>query len=46
VVGERLRPVFVLLDDEGERDPEPELNEEDLIEQIKESFGAEEITGS
>jgi DNA polymerase-3 subunit gamma/tau len=47
VLGERLRPVYVLLDpSEEETEGEPELSEEELIEQIKSSFGAEEIEES
>jgi hypothetical protein len=42
VVGESLRPVFVLLDSTPDGGSE-ELDEEELIERIKSSFGAEEI---
>jgi hypothetical protein len=44
-VGERLRPVYVLLDEETltTADGEVELSDEELIEQIKSTFDAEEI---
>jgi DNA polymerase III subunit gamma/tau len=46
VVGERLRPVYVLL--EGEQEvpvggDEPQLSEEELIERLKSEFDAEEF---
>ena len=45
IVGERLRPVYVLLDEEVLATPEGgiELTDEELIEQIKSTFDAEEI---
>jgi hypothetical protein len=45
IVGERLRPVYVLLDDETLATAEGgvELTEEELVEQIKSTFDAEEI---
>jgi hypothetical protein len=42
IVGERLRPVYVLLDGEDPGDAEPELSEEELIERLKSEFDAEE----
>jgi DNA polymerase-3 subunit gamma/tau len=47
IVGERLRPVYVLLDEEAltAADGGASLSDEELIEQIKSSFDAEEITG-
>jgi DNA polymerase-3 subunit gamma/tau len=47
VVGERLRPVYVLLEgDEDESGEEsPQLSEEELIELIRDEFGAEEVDG-
>ena len=45
IVGERLRPVYVLLDEEALTTPDGgiELTDEELIEQIKSTFDAEEI---
>jgi DNA polymerase III subunit gamma/tau len=45
VVGERLRPVYVLLEgDEGEAEEgETQLSEEELIARLQEEFGAEEV---
>jgi DNA polymerase III subunit gamma/tau len=45
IVGERLRPVYVLLDEETltTADGGVELSDEELIEQIKSTFDAEEI---
>ena len=45
IVGERLRPVYVLLDEEtlSTADRGVELTDEELIEQIKSTFDAEEI---
>jgi hypothetical protein len=45
VVGERLRPVYVLLeeDEAAVAGSDPELSEEELIDRIKVSFEAEEI---
>jgi DNA polymerase III subunit gamma/tau len=45
IVGERLRPVYVLLDEETltTADGGAELSDEELIEQIKSTFDAEEI---
>jgi hypothetical protein len=41
IVGERLRPVYVLLD--GEPAAEGRLDEDELLEKIKSEFDAEEI---
>ena len=46
IVGERLRPVYVLLEGEEEvaaDDAEPQLSEEELIERLKSEFDAEEF---
>jgi DNA polymerase-3 subunit gamma/tau len=45
IVGERLRPVYVLLDEESRSaaDGGVELTDEELIERIKTTFDAEEI---
>jgi DNA polymerase-3 subunit gamma/tau len=46
IAGERLRPVYVLLDGEEESDAggtEPPLSEEELIERLKTEFDAEEF---
>jgi DNA polymerase-3 subunit gamma/tau len=45
IVGERLRPVYVLLDEEAltTSDGGIELSDDELIEQIKSTFDAEEI---
>ena len=45
IVGERLRPVYVLLegDPEGEGGAEAELSEEELIDRLKSEFDAEEF---
>ena len=46
IVGERLRPVYVLLEGEQEArraDAEPQLSEEELIERLKSEFDAEEF---
>ena len=46
VVGERLRPVYVLLDGEQEaasREGEEQLSEDELIERLKSEFDAEEF---
>jgi DNA polymerase-3 subunit gamma/tau len=48
IVGERLRPVYVLLEGDEEEDaaagaPEPELSEDELIERLKSEFDAEEF---
>jgi DNA polymerase-3 subunit gamma/tau len=42
-LGERLRPVYVLLDGEASGDPEQQLDEEELLERIKSEFDAEEV---
>jgi DNA polymerase-3 subunit gamma/tau len=42
VIGEGLRPVYVLLDDSAEGG-EVELDEEELLERIKSEFDAEEV---
>ena len=46
IVGERLRPVYVLLEGEDEAGPdgaEPSLSEEELIELLRSEFDAEEF---
>jgi DNA polymerase III subunit gamma/tau len=45
VVGERLRPVYVLLegDETGSKEEAPKLSEEELIARLQEEFGAEEV---
>ena len=43
IVGERLRPVYVLLDGESVPEPEEQLDEEELLERIKSEFDAEEV---
>jgi DNA polymerase-3 subunit gamma/tau len=43
IVGERLRPVYVLLDGESVAEPEEQLDEEELLERIKSEFDAEEV---
>jgi len=45
IVGERLRPVYVLLDGESATGDEEELDEEALLERIKSEFDAEEVEG-
>jgi hypothetical protein len=45
IVGERLRPVYVLLDGESVPEPEEQLDEEELLERIKSEFDAEEVEG-
>jgi len=42
IVGERLRPVYVLLDGEAGT-TEGQLDEEELLEKIKSEFDAEEV---
>ena len=43
IVGERLRPVYVLLEsDEAETPPEAELSEDELVELMRTEFDAEE----
>jgi DNA polymerase III subunit gamma/tau len=49
IVGQRLRPVYVLLEGEEEvaaGDAEPQLSEEELIERLKSEFDAEEFEGA
>ncbi len=47
IVGERLRPVYVLLEgEEGEAAGEQELSPDELIEQFKSAFDAEEVESS
>jgi DNA polymerase III subunit gamma/tau len=49
IVGESLRPVYVLLDDEDEsagNGAEPAFNEAELIERLKSEFDAEEFEAS
>jgi hypothetical protein len=41
-VGERLRPVYVLLDGDEDRPPEGGLSEDELIELMRTEFDAEE----
>jgi hypothetical protein len=45
ILGERLRPVYVLLegDPNGEPDAEQQLSEDELIEHLKAEFDAEEF---
>jgi len=43
IVGERLRPVYVLLDGDEEAESEERLSEEELIERLKSEFDAEEF---
>jgi DNA polymerase III gamma/tau subunit len=43
VVGERLRPVFVLLESDDEGTPERTLSEEELIELMRDEFDAEYV---
>jgi DNA polymerase III subunit gamma/tau len=45
IVGERLRPVYVLLDSESAEGAGEELDEEQLLERIKSEFDAEEVEG-
>lgn len=47
IVGERLRPVYSLLDGEGEGDgtgPPQQLGEDELIARLREEFEAEEVS--
>jgi hypothetical protein len=47
VTGERLRPVYVLLDGEAVPDAAPEeekVDEEELVERMKSEFDAEEVS--
>jgi DNA polymerase III subunit gamma/tau len=48
VVGERLRPVYVLLDGEGSDAEEPvePLSEDELIALLQNEFGAEEVSSN
>jgi DNA polymerase III subunit gamma/tau len=48
VVGERLRPVYVLLEgvDTASEEEAPKLSEEELIARLREEFGAEEVDTS
>jgi DNA polymerase III subunit gamma/tau len=48
VLGERLRPVYVLLEDDeaGSEEEAEALSEEELIARLREEFGAEEIDTS
>ena len=49
IVGQRLRPVYVLLEGDEEvaaGDAEPQLSEEELIERLKSEFDAEEFEGA
>ena len=49
IVGERLRPIYVLLEGDEEAAPggaEPPLSEEELIELLRSEFDAEEFEGS
>ncbi len=45
-IGERLRPVYVLLDGEAPGGPEEQLDEEELLERIKSEFDAEEVSSA
>ena len=42
IIGEQLRPVYVLLDDDSATVSE-EMDEEELLERIKSEFDAEEV---
>jgi len=42
IVGERLRPVYVLLDGEQDSAEEPKLSEDELVELMRTEFDAEE----
>jgi DNA polymerase III subunit gamma/tau len=44
IIGERLRPVYVLLDGESAGEAEEQLDEDELLERIKTEFDAEEIS--
>jgi DNA polymerase III subunit gamma/tau len=47
VTGERLRPLYVLLDDEATPDVAPgqeKIDEEELVERLKSEFDAEEVS--
>jgi hypothetical protein len=47
IVGERLRPVYVVLEgDEQQLAGDQMLSEEELIERLKAEFDAEEFEGS
>ena len=46
VIGDQLRPVYVLLDTETEEPESEEMNEEELLERIKSEFDAEEVVAS
>jgi DNA polymerase III subunit gamma/tau len=45
ILGERLRPVYVLLDGEEDAGPSssPQLGEDELIELLRDEFGAQEV---
>jgi DNA polymerase-3 subunit gamma/tau len=47
IVGERLKPVYVLLEGEPEEaaSPEESLSDEELLERLKSEFDAEEVLG-
>ncbi len=44
IVGERLRPVYVLLDGEAHPPAEDKLDEDELLEKFKAEFDAEEVS--
>ena len=45
IAGERLRPVFVLLEgDEGDEQAGPAMSDEELVEAVKSAFDAEEVS--
>jgi DNA polymerase III subunit gamma/tau len=46
VIGDQLRPVYVLLDTDTEKPESEEMNEEELLERIKSEFDAEEVVAS
>ena len=46
VIGDQLRPVYVLLDTETDTQESEEMNEEELLERIKSEFDAEEVVAS
>jgi DNA polymerase III subunit gamma/tau len=43
IIGERLRPVYVLLDGESAGPVDEQLDEDELLERIKSEFDAEEV---
>jgi hypothetical protein len=45
IAGQRLRPVYELMEDSGDGNPEKpaEMSEDELVEMVKESFDADEV---